>query len=450
MNPKSMVILVGERQSGKSLFGNFLVNGAISSPPFPFKVGSGLTSCTEHVTQMQVKYKDTNNIIIVDTPGLGDDDWKEPQNFNRLHSFMNFVTGVNSMCMCLVYKYPTVISEEYIETLLHYKKLFPSLFSHEIILVITNVRDDIEWELEQKYIGIDVEKVIYSIHSTLEDRLGLKNKMCCFSLNSLPLTSQSRCNAVRIRKNIFDRIIIPICCMKKENENGKENENEKHISKPSCWIDEDNKKVQMHIYAIDGFRMGLIQNVEKDSYPEIAQATQTILMDELSMVELKVKKCLFETELGIIDCDVHVKQMELSSCSNNVLLVADFPISAYRVIGGEIEDIRFDTSNDKTIHLINSSDQASVALYAHSRIYHAGRIAEIIHSLKCIEEMWIMMDNAMITSANNRRLSTKDKKMVEKFKVYCSEKCMEMCKLRQEYMSHDEFTKRIVTVGKME
>jgi hypothetical protein len=144
----SSLLLLGLSQNGKSLLGNYLINGEASKKPF--KIGGEGISETKDITSASVKATHTNyndkgeeigvtkyNITIVDTPGVSDSENRDLINLLRIIKELK-AKSVGTVALIVNYE-RRFYDKSFTDNVMFYKQLFPDLFDKNLFILFTNV-----------------------------------------------------------------------------------------------------------------------------------------------------------------------------------------------------------------------------------------------------------------------------------------------------------------------
>jgi len=106
----------------------------------------------------------------------------------------------------LVIKYPSLLTENYIDCIKFYKTMFDELFDNNVCLVFTNCKGHDAWFKTQRN---DPLKTIQSIHDKIKLELNLKYNMTTFYLDADPEDDDylSIKQAIKVRRQIIDLCI---------------------------------------------------------------------------------------------------------------------------------------------------------------------------------------------------------------------------------------------------
>jgi hypothetical protein len=145
-NPSNrIVLLLGTSQNGKSLLGNYLINGEATIAPFP--TGTGHKSCTYECQAHSTKFTEIylgklykSQHLILDTPGLGDT--KDSDDLIELHvvQYLSdlYSKGFRVGLILIVMRYPCLLTPSYLNNLKMYRRILGKHLEDNLQLVFTD------------------------------------------------------------------------------------------------------------------------------------------------------------------------------------------------------------------------------------------------------------------------------------------------------------------------
>lgn len=204
------VLLIGSTGSGKSTLGNFLIDPKVINPKEKkdkqfFKRGTTNLPKTRSVSRVQFRDQDTrNNFTVIDTPGLNDSDIKD---FKHMIQIVESLQSVDKVLACVfVVKFDSKIDIQYKTTVQYYRKLLPSLFDRNVIIVMTAYASHQYAIREREMNGTNVEQIKGNAIREIAESGNLSYDPLLFMIDSLPLDKEQLDLSKLERKAILSKI----------------------------------------------------------------------------------------------------------------------------------------------------------------------------------------------------------------------------------------------------
>jgi len=207
------ILMLGLSQNGKSLLGNYLINGKPSVTPFsPGGKGNSMTKLIqkeettfkyiEYSEDKEVKVKYNFTIKIIDTPGLLDSEGKD---FLNLREIVTELDGLKIGTVILAVNFERrFYDDSFIKYIGFYRTLFPNLFSSNFIIVFTNVSHTAAKLNEYEFLQLNLDSMLNNEAETICKILGLR-KVSHQSLNSMPFDVDDVAHSTNVRNFLLMR-----------------------------------------------------------------------------------------------------------------------------------------------------------------------------------------------------------------------------------------------------
>ena len=201
---------------------------------------------TQFVSMGLVQYKG-KIYTIVDTPGLNESDTKD---LKHMIEIVETLQAMESVVACvLVVKFNSKIDAQYKATVQYYRKLLPSLFETNVIIVMTDfATDDRSIKLRERQ-GIDVEQIKRNTVREIVENGSLEYDPLLFTIDCLPVEDEEQRLNRSIRLAIFSKLAsqkpMPTKILM--------------VAKTASLKREDNEKIKSYEGEITGYNKRLQQ-----------------------------------------------------------------------------------------------------------------------------------------------------------------------------------------------
>ena len=291
--PKALsILMIGSTGNGKSSLGNFLLNPSdehILGRNTIFRTGRSNLPETQHVQYKQCAYdQDVSlSLQVIDTPGLNDRDAKDLSHMIDLVETLNRLESIAACLFCI--KFDTKIDAQYKYTAAYYKKLLPSLFEGNVIIVLTNFPTDQRSMRMRDVQGMDVDAIIRNAQEEIVDSTNLAFTPQVFLIDSLPMSEEERRTSLSCRSSIIDYIqqsLRPIWIK------------ELYVAKTRALKERDDKEIKELDGEIHGYnnRLKEVNRKAEKILDEIEQAQKEAT--EMRRVIQNIKAQLHEKDSG--------------------------------------------------------------------------------------------------------------------------------------------------------
>lgn len=254
------ILLIGSTGSGKSSLGNFLLDPSDENlfDKQCFKVAKANMPETQHVSKLPCHFEGTDYFLI-DTPGLNESD---SQDLKHMIQIVESVQAANTVMACiLVVKFNAKIDAQYKTTVQYYKKLLPSLFERNVIIVMTDFATDDRSVMMRERQRLDVEQIKRNVVREIVNSGSLEYDPLLFTVDCLPVGDEERELNLNVRSAIFSKVASQIPILSKNI----------MVAKTAYLKNEDQKIIKSCEGENTGYRKRLEQMDQK-----LAEALQKI------------------------------------------------------------------------------------------------------------------------------------------------------------------------------
>ena len=276
------ILLIGSTGSGKSSLGNFLIDPSEENifEKQPFKVAKANMPETQFVSKGVVQYK-AKIYTIIDTPGLNESDTKD---LKHMIEIVQNLQAMESVVACvLVVKFNSKIDAQYKATVQYYRKLLPSLFETNVIIVMTDfATDDRSVRLRERQ-GIDVEQIKRNTVREIVENGSLEYDPLLFTIDCLPVDDEEQKLNRTIRSAIFSKLASQKPLPSKSL----------MVAKTAFLKTEDNEKIKSYEGEITGYNKRLQQaNIRAtEALEKIQSKEQDVTEKEKELTGLQLDLC---------------------------------------------------------------------------------------------------------------------------------------------------------------
>ena len=258
------VLLIGSTGNGKSTLGNFLIDPGDETlfDKQIFKTAQTNIPQTQNVSQEAFKLKGSHlQLTVIDTPGLNESDMHDLKHMIQIIDSLQQVDGV--LACVLVVKFTSKIDAQYRATVQYYRKLLPSLFERNVIVVMTGFATDDRSEQLRKRQGIDVQQIKRNTVREIVESGSLAYDPLLFTIDCLPFGEEERKLNLKVRDAILDKIASQKLFTSKSL----------MVAKTTFLINEDQENVKGYEGEVTGYNKRLQQANAKAT--EALQKTQS-------------------------------------------------------------------------------------------------------------------------------------------------------------------------------
>ena len=212
MNPTdedtpTTLLLIGSTGNGKSTLGNFLLD---PRDRHIFKEQTFRTARDNKPETQSVSTRVTPDqlgkraVQIIDTPGLNESATQDLSHMIDMVRTLNKVESIASCILCV--KFESKIDSQYKATVAYYRKMLPSLFEGNVIIVLTQYQTDPRSEKQRELQGIDVDAIVTNAQKAVRKVADLCYDPQVFKMDSMPMMEEERSQSEGTRKAILDFI----------------------------------------------------------------------------------------------------------------------------------------------------------------------------------------------------------------------------------------------------
>lgn len=204
--PPLTILMIGSTGNGKSTLGNFLLDPRdehISGDNQIFRTArTNMPETT--IVQCASEKKKRPSLQIIDTPGLNESAFKDLSHMIHIVRKLKDLQSVHACILCV--KFESKIDAQYKATVAYYRKLLPSLFERNVVIVMTSFLTDRRSDLMRQKQGMDVDAIVNNAQREVIESGQLTFKPQVFMIDSLPLTEEERQTSEECRASILDFI----------------------------------------------------------------------------------------------------------------------------------------------------------------------------------------------------------------------------------------------------
>lgn len=275
------ILLIGSTGSGKSSLGNFLLDPSENNREY-FTVARTNMPETKGVQSMYCEVKE-RKYLVIDTPGLNESDIGDLEHMIEIIECLNQVDSV--VACLLVVKFTAKIDAQYKATVQYYRKLLPSLFARNVIIVMSDfATDDRSLRMREKR-EIDVDKIVDNIKMQIKESASLDYKPMLFSIDSDPYGAEERQLNQDVRSAIFSKLAslkrFPVRSVKLAKTEALIKMDKETIDKHAGKISGYNERLQqVNAQAADGLRKIQHLEIDKNEIQRELKGLQNALADK--------------------------------------------------------------------------------------------------------------------------------------------------------------------------
>lgn len=204
--PPLTILMIGSTGNGKSTLGNFLLDPReehISGNNQIFRTArTNMPETT--IVHCASEKKKRPSLQVIDTPGLNENAFKDLLHMIHIVRKLKELQSVHACILCV--KFDLKIDAQYKATVAYYRKLLPSLFERNVVIVMTSFLTDSRSDLMRQKQGLDVDAIVNNARREVIESGQLTFQPQVFMIDSLPLTEDERKTSEKCRASILDFI----------------------------------------------------------------------------------------------------------------------------------------------------------------------------------------------------------------------------------------------------
>ena len=205
------LLLIGSTGNGKSSLGNYLLHCKAETVDEDGRrdlqeiFRTARTNLPETKTvQVERNLEESPQLAVMDTPGLNE---SAERDLPHMIEIITEVKNLGSITACLLcVKFDSKIDAQYRATIAYYKKLLPTLFERNVVIVLTNFLMDEHSEMRRQKQKVDIGAIVENTRHEVTDIGALKFEPQVFLIDSLPVTNMEHSKSEKDRTSILDYI----------------------------------------------------------------------------------------------------------------------------------------------------------------------------------------------------------------------------------------------------
>ena len=447
------LLLVGSTGNGKSSLGNFLLNPASASDESPFNWLSDprerppqsfqtARSNMPETTAVQIARNSSErlpHLLVIDTPGLNETAVKDLSHMIDIVKNVKRLGSVTACILCV--KFDSKIDAQYRATIAYYRKLLPSLFEKNVVIVMTNFLSDERTERWRRSQGIDVSAIVRNTVREVMESGELRVTPQVFLIDSVPLDKKDLTKSKKDRKSILNYIqtLDPISIK------------DMTVAKTAALKNHDEKEIGRLDGKIHGYNMRLQQANEA-----AADVLHEIERKEGNVTDIKAK--IQQTKSELRDKDSLVTVPSQSWNMNNpwqwfqwqtesFSIASPWPVTEFkRWDNGRLEWVDFHVNKEEGVAHGKVQGEwfrglyASLTLLTEKRVMHKKDIDSLNKALKRHEKS---LEESKSALEEYKVKHSKYAKDIELLNVFIKEQNERKEQLMADTMTIDEACQRL-------
>ena len=275
------ILMIGSTGNGKSTLGNFLIDPSDDHIWGQKQVFRTARTNMPETTIVKFATDRQNSIKIIDTPGLNESAEKDLSHMIHIVRKLKDLESITACILCV--KFDSKIDAQYKATIAYYRKLLPSLFEGNVLIVMTNFQTDKRTMAMRKRQGVDVDAIVRNCQREVIESGKLTFTPQVFLIDSVPMSDEERTVSENCRLSILDfiqRSLKPILIK------------DMKVAKTTALKQYDDKEVGRLDGEIHGYNMRL-----KEANSAAEEVLNGIERKERNVTETKGDIQKIETEL---------------------------------------------------------------------------------------------------------------------------------------------------------
>ena len=227
------LLLIGSTGNGKSSLGNFLLKctctkGASdaaaaadddddededdensrseSGEEFFKEIFRTARSNMPETTRVQVEHnlEGSPQLAVMDTPGLNE---SAERDLSHMIEIITEVKNLGSITACILcVKFDSKIDAQYRATIAYYRKLLPTLFERNVVIVLTNFLMDEYSERRRRRQKVNIDAIVKNTQREVKEIGDLRFEPQVFLIDSLPMSNMEQSKSEKHRASMLDYI----------------------------------------------------------------------------------------------------------------------------------------------------------------------------------------------------------------------------------------------------
>ena len=315
------ILMIGSTGNGKSSLGNFLIDPSDEHILGMNKVFRTARSSKPETQLVQCAYDRLVNpsLQVIDTPGLNESASKDLSHMIQIVKKLKELKSITACIFCI--KFESKIDAQYKATVAYYRRLLPSLFEGNIIIVLTNFPTDRRSVLLREKQGVDVNAIICDAQDEIVDIGNLSFNPPVFLIDSLPLSEEERRTSENCRSSILGYIkqsLQPIWIK------------ELYVAKTPALKELDEKEIKRLDGEIHGYNMRLKEVNKEDEKVlddiEQVQKEAAELRGEIRSIEAELQEKDSTKTVTVKTWNLQTSWKWFRSQTESFVVTAEYPI----------------------------------------------------------------------------------------------------------------------------
>ena len=434
------ILLIGSTGNGKSSLGNFLLD---PSNEHIFWNTTFHIAHTDMPDTQRVQCAHSQDVppslLVIDTP-----DKKDLSNMIQVVKTLKSLKSITACVFCI--KFNTKIDAQYKATVAYYRRLLPSLFEGNVIIVLTNFPTDRHSVLLRRRQGVDVNAIVRNAQDETVESGNLSFVPPVFLINSYPTSEEERRTSESCRLSILGYIkqsLQPIWI--KELYVAKTPALKKIDEKEIKHLDGEIHRYNMRLKEVNKEAKAVLDDIEQ------AQKEATELKGEIRNIEAEINEMDSPQKVTVKVWNLHTSWKRFRLQSESFDITAEYPIvDAIPWDNGHLKWKEFEWSKDpgraygKVEGKWFQGLYATVTLLTEKRIKYMVEIALYKYKLTKMKEAY---GNVVSSIARQMHLKKENQSELDLLNEYIEERNKRKEELSADPISIEEAYKRVAEIS---